>query len=76
MGEFDHKTFMDMAVNHIKSNLYSGREYPAQEKATLGVWELECDLAHNYKFFFKNFNSEELGKRLIKRKPKMSFAWI
>jgi hypothetical protein len=54
--------------------LYPGREYPVLEKATLGVWELECDLAHNYKFFFKNFNSEDLGKRQVKRKPKMSIA--
>lgn len=53
---FDHKNYIHMAVDHIKENLFPSREYAFQEK-TEGVWELECDLAHNYKFFFKNFNS-------------------
>lgn len=65
-----------MAVDQIKENLFPGREYVVQEKASEGVWELECDLAHNYKFFFKKFNSEDLGKKVFKRKPKLSFVWI
>ncbi len=42
-------------------------------RTTLEFWNLECDLAHNFKYYFKEYNSNRLIQfktNPTKRRPK------